>query len=192
MKFKLAALAGIAAVAAAGVALASVTFDPVTGVGFVGKGDVQLVYGQNNSQIQNALIANPQAYTFSFVQVTSYDVVCEWDTVTGGKNSKTIHHATTNTTSTAVNAAINGSPRQVKGQTQFTGFNLTGLGAVTVTGDPIPQVGDSCHGDPADAAPNGIADLTSVQLSFDNLPGSLFVTYLGNTQPLPITPVVII
>src|SRR3990170_2451923 len=31
-----------------GTALAAVIFDPVTGEGFVGKGDVQLVFGWNN------------------------------------------------------------------------------------------------------------------------------------------------
>ena len=184
-KMLTAALAATALISTAAWATVTLNAD---GTGFVGKGDVQLVYGQNNAQIQNALIANPQAYTFSFVEVTSYDAVCEWDTITGGKSSKTIHHIVTNTKTSTINSLINGSPRQIKGQTQFTGFNLLGFGAVTVTGDPVPQVGDSCHGDVENADPNGVAFLTSVELSPDNVPGSLFVTYLGNTQPLPITP----
>jgi hypothetical protein len=36
----------------ASVALAAVTFNPMTGEGFVGKGDVQLIYGWNNQQLQ--------------------------------------------------------------------------------------------------------------------------------------------
>ncbi len=35
------------------VAFAAVTFDPATGTGFVGKGDVQLIYGWNNKQLQD-------------------------------------------------------------------------------------------------------------------------------------------
>ena len=57
------ALAALALSATA--AFAAVTFDPATGKGFVGKGDVQIAYNLNNKQIQTALIANPQAFTFS-------------------------------------------------------------------------------------------------------------------------------
>ncbi|MDQ0730294.1 hypothetical protein [Arthrobacter sp. B1I2] len=39
--------------ALASPAVATVTFDPATGAGFVGKGDVQLVYGWNNKALQD-------------------------------------------------------------------------------------------------------------------------------------------
>lgn len=40
-----------AAVCMVGSALATVTFDPGTGTGFVGKGDVQNAFGWNNAQL---------------------------------------------------------------------------------------------------------------------------------------------
>ena len=55
----------VAALLAAAAAWASVTFDPVTGAGFVGKGDVQSAFGWNNAQAQ----ANIPSITF-FVRVT--------------------------------------------------------------------------------------------------------------------------
>lgn len=185
----LAAGAAIAAMSTA--AIASVTIDQ-NGFGFVGKGDVQLIFGLSNAQIQNALIANPQAFTFSYAEETSYDAVCEWDTITGGKKSKTIHHVVTKTKTSTINALINGSPRKTAGQQQFTGFNLSGFGSTTVTGDEVPVVGGSCVGDPDNESSEGnaIGYYTSVTLSLDNVPGSFFVSYLGNKQPLPLTPVI--
>lgn len=46
------ATAAVAVSLAAAPAMAAVTFDPATGKGFVGKGDVQLALGWNNSQLQ--------------------------------------------------------------------------------------------------------------------------------------------
>lgn len=45
-------LVALAAATLATVAIAAVTFDPVTGTGFVGKGDVQTAFGWNNQQLQ--------------------------------------------------------------------------------------------------------------------------------------------
>ncbi len=191
-KMMMAAVAATALISTA--AIASVTFDNTTGVGFVGKGDVQLVYGQNNAAIQNALIANPQAYTFSYVESTSYDVTCEWTTVTGGKKPKTIFHAVTNTKTSSITSAINGAPRQTKGQNQFTGFNLSGIASTITTGGTVPSVGDACPqggGNASSDPEENDALVTLVEMSPDNVPGSLYVTYLGNTQPLPITPIVV-
>ncbi len=48
------------------VVYAAVTFDPATGTGFVGKGDVQLIYGWNNAQLQaNAGLVQFRATTVS-------------------------------------------------------------------------------------------------------------------------------
>ena len=62
-------LAGTAVVAlgSAGVASAAVTFDSDTGVGFVGKGDVQLAFGWNNTQLQK----NAPGVAFSSSQEAS-------------------------------------------------------------------------------------------------------------------------
>ena len=71
---------------------AAVTFDPATGTGFVGKGDVQLVYGWNNQALQtNAL--NVQFRANSEV-VTEVSWVC-----TNSNNEHTQERARTTTNS---------------------------------------------------------------------------------------------
>lgn len=59
MKF----LAGVTAIASTlagiGIATATVTFDPTTGKGFVGKGDLQTAFGWNNNQLQKK-VCQPQ------------------------------------------------------------------------------------------------------------------------------------
>jgi len=164
-----AAAAATAFVASA--ASAAVIFDSTTGTGFVGKGDVQILYGWNNSQLQK----NASGVSFGYDAVDTYDVTCEWDT--GSHNI--VHHSVTHPTHTSVTSAIAYDPRQTKGQKQFTGFNLNGFGATTSTGD-VPTVGGAC--------PNGnsgiitAADLVSSE-------GGLTVTYGGITYPLPNTPI---
>ena len=57
-KFAAVAATTLIALGAASSASASVKFDPATGTGFVGKGDVQTVLGGlNNNDIQNLPIA---------------------------------------------------------------------------------------------------------------------------------------
>jgi hypothetical protein len=168
-KMLFAAAAATAFVATA--AFASVTFDNTTGTGFVGKGDIQILYGWNNAQLQR----NAGGVVFSYDATDTYDVTCEWDT--GVHNI--VHHSVTHPTHTSVSSSIAYDPRQIKGQKQFTGFNLNGFGLTTSQGS-VPAVGDSC--------PNGnsgiitAADLVSSE-------GGLNVTYGGITYPLPNTPV---
>jgi hypothetical protein len=62
--------------AVAGVAYATITFDGVTGVGFVGKGDVQYTFGWNNKGLQD----NADSVKF---QATSTDVTeVSWECTT--------------------------------------------------------------------------------------------------------------
>ena len=115
-------------------AMAAVTFDPSTGTGFVGKGDVQLAFGWNNPQIQSILTGNPQAITFKYVSTDTYEVVRAWATGNPDNPVSLNNHIQTITTTVMVNAQINGDPRKTNGQNQFTGFNLLGKGTSTVDG----------------------------------------------------------
>ncbi|WP_203337313.1 hypothetical protein [Nocardioides limicola] len=126
----------------AGQALAAVTFNADDGTGFVGKGDVQLALGWSNAQLQ----ANAAAVGFSYDSSETYEVTCYWETTTGQGNI--IKHTVTNKKSQGVAGSVAGDPRQVKGQKQFTGFNLTGyVGDPVVTGGAIncPQGGGSAE-----------------------------------------------
>src|SRR5688572_7117075 len=64
------ALAGVLVFSAA--MTAAVTFDPSTGTGFVGKGDVQDAFGWNNAALQ----ANAGAVTFTFESDAQYAQSC--------------------------------------------------------------------------------------------------------------------
>jgi hypothetical protein len=129
----LAAAAALAVVSTA--AVASVTID-AGGFGFVGKGDVQTAYGWNNAVAQ----AQQNNVSFFVDSSLSYDVTCEWDTVTGGKNSKTITDTVTNHKNITSTAEV-GKTNKVTGQ--YTGWFLNGYQG-TFSAAELPQVGDSC------------------------------------------------
>lgn len=118
----------------AGSASATVTFDPGSGTGFVGKGDVQTAFAWNNATAQ----AQVNNVSFSYDAASTYDVTIEFDT--GGVHNTT-HHIVTQDKSTTVSASVASDPRHTG---QYTGWNLTGLGTTTTTGDTIPSAGDSC------------------------------------------------
>jgi hypothetical protein len=154
---KRALIIGFGIVAAGAVASAAVSFDSTTGSGFVGKGDVQLALGLNNKQVQ----LTPVTFTYSETEVA--DVTCEWDTETGGKVSKTIHHAVTNEKTAGIDSSVVYDARV---RNQITGYNLVGFGSITATGT-IPSVGDAC--------PNSNDGVVTEVLVTNSIPGALSV-----------------
>ena len=135
-------LALVAVFVSAGAVFAAVTFDPVTGKGFVGKGDVQLAFNLNNKQLQQ----NASKVTFTYETVGEYTLLCKADdttrtnprtgevTVTPGAEKEFKNRVQ------SVETSLQGDPRQTKGQNQFTGFNLSGI-----IGEPL-TTGESCPG----------------------------------------------
>lgn len=134
-------VAVVAALALAGVASASVTFDPTTGKGFVGKGDVQTPWGWTNATLQAQ--AGNVVFAYNETDAADYDVTCEFDTGT----IHVVHHVINKSASVYdtvtydVKSASRTNPRG-----NVTGFNLTGEGTVVTTGDNVPAVGDPCPG----------------------------------------------
>jgi hypothetical protein len=126
------ALTGLLTFGAVTGASASVTYDTTTGFGTVGKGDVQLTLGYNNTQMQ----ANATSLVFTQESVDTYDVVVEW--YTGSiKNQK--HHIITQHKTTTLNDYVS---YDLKVKKQVVGFNLTGIDSTTVVGDNVPVVGE--------------------------------------------------
>lgn len=160
-------LGGLAALAMSSAALAAVTFDAETGTGFVGKGDVQLAFGWNNKAAQD----NANAVSFTFETETAYIATCEWDTV-AGKSGNVIHHEVNLRRNTALNSNINSDPRKTG---QYTGYNLSGFGATTTSGQSVPTVGGACPG-------NNPGIVTEVQ-ELGNT-GGLFVHFNGMSAQL--------
>lgn len=114
-----AATAFAASLALAAPATAAVTFNPANGTGFVGKGDVQLAFGLNNSQLQT----NADSVTFAAVStiVTEVSWVC---TNTRNESIQERERTTTTSTSGIVSAVTRDNKKQV------TGFNLKGYAGV--------------------------------------------------------------
>lgn len=134
------ALVGVAiCLAGAGIALAAVIFNPTTGMGFVGKGDVQTVLGLNNAQMQT-LVDSPSGVVFTYVATDTYEVVNAWATGNADNPVSLNSHTETVTTVIGVNATLDGTARKEKGQKQYTGFNLNGWQGVPIMVGTLPEV----------------------------------------------------
>lgn len=163
-----AATAFAASLALAAPATAAVSFDPGTGTGFVGKGDVQTAFTWNNQQLQK----NASGVSFSYESADNYSAVCEWITGEGTRGQKT--HDVTHKVSTSVASTIAYDPRV---KNQITGFNLNGLGTTTSSGT-VPVVDGPCMGNSGHGG-----TWTSVELTSSS--GGLYVTYSGTSVQLP-------
>lgn len=152
----LGAIGAIALLATA--AHAVVTFDPATGTGFVGKGDVQLVYSWNNKALQdNANLVQFQATSVVISEVT-------W-TCTRSTGQVQERARTTTTTTEGVLASV------VRERNQITGFVLTGYDRgprvqVQNTGPTINDCGSGELTIPA-GDPEVVSSTTTLEVSID-------------------------
>ncbi len=99
-------------------AFAAVTFDPESGTGFVGKGDVQLAFGQNNKQLQD----NAAGVIFESVTVTVTEqswTCTRLDRDGNPADTTQERERTTTTTTEGVNSSV------ASERNQITGFTLT-------------------------------------------------------------------
>jgi hypothetical protein len=138
---------GVAACAAATVvAYATVTFSPATGLGFIGKGDLQTPWGWNDAKLQ-ACAAGVSFY-YASAQSATYTAVCEFTTAEGrpGQQTHNIEHKVNKVSS--INATVAYDARK-NNLGKVTGFNLTGFGTTTTTSSgTVPVVGGPCPGNP--------------------------------------------
>jgi len=166
-----------ASVAMALPAHASVAVE--SGSGWVGKGDVQTALGGlNNSAIQT--LVNEDGVHFTYTVTDTYLVTEEFYT---GPDANRKQHEVTETTTYEVDAVVASDARQVKGQKQWTGFNLSGFEGVPVVSGDVPAVGDHTVTDPQNPGTN--SDHIVVEVAKTGSTGGLFV----NGVPLPNTPV---
>jgi hypothetical protein len=125
------------------VAFAAVTFDPETGVGFVGKGEVQEAFGWNNRVLQN----NADDVDFQFVSEVVTEV--SW-TCTNDNNQTTQERERTTTTS--IDGLLDSVARE---RNQVTGFILEGFVGDAQVGEPTTD------GPPLNSCPSGPWTLTT-------------------------------
>jgi len=141
-KTKLVIGALVASLTLAGAAIAAVTFDPATGTGFVGKGDVQLVFGWNNAQLQ----AN--AGSVQFRALTTEVTEVSWECT--NENNENIQERA-RTTTTSIEGLVSSIARV---KNQITGFNLTGYSGT-------PTQSSTTEGPPLNSCPSGPWSLTT-------------------------------
>lgn len=122
------ALALVAVMVTSTAAMAAVTFDPPTGTGFVGKGDVQLAFGWNNADLQS----KAAGVTFTYQSVDKYVQSCQ-KIIENKKETKVLEQDFNKTQE--VNSTVAYDTRK-NSQQQITGFNLTGFGSGGDTSAP--------------------------------------------------------
>jgi hypothetical protein len=157
-------LALVAMLVAAGAVFAAVTFDPATGKGFVGKGDVQLAFGWNNQQLQQ----NASQVTFSSTTVSERSWICDRDV-----GPQTQERARTTTTEALLS-------KIARERNQITGFILQGP-------DPNSTPTESTEGPPLGSCPTGWTAGPISDPVVDEAASGLFVSAPGFT-PVKIYP----
>ena len=123
-------------------AVAAISFDAPTGVGFVGKGDVQLVYGWNNKALQD------NAASVKFRASTSAVTEVSWTCTNSNNQSVQERERTTTTTTQGVVSSI------ARERNQITGFGLIGYSG-TSTGS------STTDGPAVNSCPSGPWSLTA-------------------------------
>jgi len=136
-----AAVPATLAAALLGTTAASASTTGPTGPGFVGKGDVQAVYGLNDPTLQKD--ASGISFQRETTDSATYDLTIKWDT---GKIGHVQHHVQTRTDRQVSDTVVgvDGKPR-TNPNAKVNGFLLgADIGAPVVTGDDMtpPQVGD--------------------------------------------------
>lgn len=137
-----AACAGLLALATP--ALATVTFDPATGTGFVGKGDVQTVFTWTNKALQE----NAPTVDFRVNSVAETSWTCTKTVIQGNDEVREIvqQRSTTTTTQGLVTTVARENSKGKDGA--VSGFYLKGYEGSPVLGTDGPEPG-SCPSDPS-------------------------------------------
>jgi hypothetical protein len=120
------ALAALALSATA--AFAAYTFDPATGTGFVGKGDVQLIYSWNNTQLQN----NASKVDFRTSTTNETTWTCSKPNPSDPDKPDIVNNRSNSTTTQGLATTVSRDTSKGKNG-PVTGFNLTGYEGTPTT-----------------------------------------------------------
>lgn len=140
-------LAGLALAVVSSVATATITFDSTTGIGFVGKGDVQYTFGgMNNAWAQSV----SPFVRFRATSTVVAEQTWECHRFVPGNGNEIIHERTV-TTTTASEGVVTTIARL---KNQFTGFILAGWdGSVTTSTETDGPALNSCPAAPQNGTP---------------------------------------
>jgi hypothetical protein len=147
--------AAAAVVSVATLVQAAVTFDPPTGTGFVGKGDVQEFYTWTNRELQQS------AENIKFRGVSQVKKEYEWECSGGQRERSTF-------TQTNTNGVLSTVTRDNK---QVSGFLLKGYdGLPTTNSTPLTTALNNC------TTPPGATVVPGTEASLEN-PDSVTISY---------------
>ena len=166
-------MAAAALVGSATLAIAAVIFDPATGTGWVGKGDVQTAFGWNNAAMQR----NHLAITFEYDATTTYTWTCQW--TTGPDQNQTLH-TQPRTKTHGVAGTIGNTDRRTG---QWTGWFLTGYtdgGPDAGSDDFVP----TCPGNEGGDGNSGGKTVVEGSLESTSSGGGLFAVYNGDRRQI--------
>lgn len=193
-------VAGAFTLSSMGAAGAVVTFDPATGTGFSGKGDVQVPFGWNDAALQ----AKATGVTFGYESSTDskYEVTCSWDTETveGKGRAKEIvikHHVQTKKSNVGSSVTYDVTKVDRKNPNgKVTGFKLTGQTLVSSEEQgSVPVAGGACP----DSEGNGVVKtIDSAELLSSTSTEALSAIHVADGKsaviwpppPAPVEPVV--
>ena len=150
----------------AGTAFADATFDPGSGIGFVGKGDVQQAFGWNNKQLQD----NVSGVDFLYEDLTAYDVTCKQNVtetfVNGAGKTVTRTVVIRNVSDASVAASYDSATAtRTNRKGDVNGFKITGM--TPVSQQPAPAEGDDCTMD--DGSAGKVSAVVQTSTSGDTL-----------------------
>jgi hypothetical protein len=135
-------------------ALGAVTFDAATGTGFVGKGDVQLVYGWNNKALQD----NAPSVDFRVSSVSETTWTCSRPHPSQPGEEIVQERSRTTTIQGLITTVARDNSKGKDGP--VTGFNLGGYEGTSTESSEGPAVG-SCPSNPSGFTYNDDAETTS-------------------------------
>jgi hypothetical protein len=163
-------MVGVALVLALGLTTAGYAAVVVDeqGVGFVGKGDIQDLFGWNNAQLQS----NAAGLTFFFSTSVTASWECEW--WTGPEKNRTHHVIEISTVAEIAQSVAFDGRANKKGQ--ITGFNLNGFGDTVTTGD-AGAIG-TCAGNKTPVEGSLVTTIVDA--------GTLYVEFAGARFALPL------
>lgn len=148
-----AALALGLVVAMIGPASAAVTFDPETGTGFVGKGDVQMAFGWNNKAIQDN--AGGVYFTYGDIETKTQECVAKDPEDTQGQPTWIVVDTRARTRTVGAEVAYDARENSKGKNGPLTGFLLTGFGDALNGGWSQGWEDDPNNGCPAGSHPRG-------------------------------------
>lgn len=157
-------IASLLTTALAVISVYALQFDPNTGMGSISKGEVQSAFGWNNQQFQQSV----PGITFSYDSTQEYSAVCQFFATNGSEETRS---------TITMHSVVNGNIQyETRGNRQVTGFNLTGFGTQTHTGE-IPVVGGHCQ---SSQGYNGFY----ISVTSSGMTNGLFVSHGANTVQL--------